>query len=74
MNFSMKNKFLVKIFFKSGNSHEAWFTKLETKYEGEKLTKIVWETVDEQNLFWSLCDVEFIQVLKVKKSIWSLFK
>lgn len=73
MNFSRKDKFLVNVYFKSGNIVQSWYTKMNVKFEGDKLTKVEWASVNKQNLFWALSEVEYIEVVKVKKSVWNLF-
>lgn len=68
-----KTKFLVKIYFKSGNSYETWFDEVSAKYSGDELKSLEWNFHKaEQNIFWSLKDVEFVQI--VKKSRYLVFK
>lgn len=61
-----RQRFLVEIRFKSGNTFRGWFWKMKTKYEGEKLVGLEWNSVGHTNnmQFIGLDQVEHIASVK----------
>lgn len=63
--------FLIKIGYKSGNSHEMWFRKFDLIYDGEgNIKKVSWEPSphdESQVLFIGLNNIESAFVIDSKK-------
>lgn len=64
-----RNKFKVRIVFKSGYVYEDWFYSFNTKRNGSDLVEISWQLVDGSNkqiVFISCDEIAAVIQLEVK--------
>ena len=70
-----KTKFKVRILYKSGNEMTFWVDEFSAKCAGGKLDQISWKGSysDCHPLHLGVDNIEAIQQMAARRSIWSLF-
>ena len=59
------SKIKITVFFRSGNNVQFIAKKFNLKYRGDEIVGLDWENVNNQILFISLKDIEYVSSKRV---------
>ena len=71
LGFQIKPQYLVRVLYKSGNSHKVWLNDFTSTTEGGNLTKYKWSTygIALPLFMGSPTDIEAVYILKRRIAI-----